>query len=204
MAAEKKIYSIVLMGDAASGKTSLSTKYLRDTFSEDYKKTTTVDFEIVKFPKAELQLWDTPGASEDISLRGLTLITADACILVFDLTRKESFDNLTTFLGEIRKATSNLPIMLVGTKLDLHQQRVVSKTDAINFVKEYNLTGYKEVSAAIDVDFQQTFNNIIKKINDTLTPSSTATTPMWASDKKAITPDSTGATCSAPNPCRIS
>lgn len=206
MAAEKKtLYQIIVMGDANSGKTSLIEKYIKNSFDETYKPSTMADYQTVEYPSTTVQLWDTPGNAKDEMIRALPLTFANACVLVFDITNQTSFENLTTWLAEIRKTKSTLPIMLVGTKLDLYTQRVVSNTDAAAFVGQYNLIGYREISVKIDEDFHKTFNAIIKRIGEALSPPSKAASDLWTTDKKPIAPSSPGAKCSVSKPleCRI-
>lgn len=114
---------IVLVGHFGVGKTSLVRRYVDSAFSEDYLvtlgvqvKKKTVD---LKEGSVNLIIWDLEGKTSVADMRGSYLLGSDAFIYVFDLTRPVTFDNLSENLDHLKSNYPEVPIELVGNKVDL-------------------------------------------------------------------------------------
>ena len=93
-----KTFKVMLLGDAGVGKSSLLSKYAKNVFDDSYNVTLGFDFitidKVISEKSFRLQLWDTVGQERYRSLGALYYRGADACIFVFDLTKKQTFTAL--------------------------------------------------------------------------------------------------------------
>ena len=126
------IFKVALIGDSATGKTSILLRFIDDYFTEDTKSTIGVDFKIVSLllePKvhAKMQIWDTCGSERFKSLTSSFIKTCSAFILVFDLTRTSTFQNIEHWIRTIKENTSPKFLILIGNKSDLVEQRALNK-----------------------------------------------------------------------------
>merc|ERR1711883_12435 len=102
---KKVLLKVIILGDSGVGKTSLMNQYVNRKFSNQYKATIGADFLTKDITlddnrQVTLQIWDTAGQERFQSLGVAFYRGADACILVFDLTAKKSFENLDTWREE--------------------------------------------------------------------------------------------------------
>ena len=101
--AHKYLFRICLLGDAAVGKTSLLTRFCDDSFKENYNNTIGVDFRMVtlKFKNiiSKLHIWDTAGQERFRSLALNYLNNSHGFIFVYDITNKQSFNNVINWIN---------------------------------------------------------------------------------------------------------
>lgn len=149
---------IVVVGDSGVGKTCLLIRFVRDIFDEECQPTLGVEF-LTKIVQTEqhriqLQLWDTAGQELFRSVtRGYYRGSAGA-LLVFDLTNRDSFDNITSWLTDIRNvARADVVTLLIGNKADLADKRQVSTEEAEAFAKANGMQ-YFETSAKTGANIQ--------------------------------------------------
>jgi small GTP-binding protein len=142
---------VVVVGDSGVGKTCFLIRFVRDMFDEESQPTLGVEFltKIVQTDRhrIQLQLWDTAGQELFRSVtRGYYRGSAGA-LLVFDLTSRDSFENIGRWLQDIRDvARSDVVALLIGNKSDLADQRVVTTEEASEFAKGHSMQ-YFETSA---------------------------------------------------------
>ena len=149
-----KTCRLLIIGDSSVGKTSLITRYTNGTFKEEYLATVGLDYnskdEVFNNETIHIKLWDTAGQERFKSLTQNYFRNAEGVLLVYDVTKTESFDNLRDWISSIKKnmETKNifLPLIIVGNKVDMEDSREISKEDAENFAKENNYK-YFETSA---------------------------------------------------------
>lgn len=139
---------IVVLGDAAVGKTSLIVRYVKGVFNPGYIITLGVNFftQDVTIQDKTLRyiIWDTAGQERFGPVRKKYYLGARAAVLVFDLTNLQSFEHINFWIKEIEGICGEIPMILVGNKADLNP---VVKQDAIQeFASRHNLT-YIETSA---------------------------------------------------------
>ena len=167
----KKI-SLVVIGDTGVGKSCLLLQFVDRRFSSVHDLTIGVDFGSriidINNEKIKLQIWDTAGQESFRSIARSYYRDAAGCLLVFDVTRKESFNHLDKWLQETRQfANPNIAITIVGNKADLNAKRVVRYEEAKNFATEMGLT-YVEASAksadGVDEAFRITATAILDRI----------------------------------------
>ena len=140
---------LVFVGDAGVGKTSIILSIKEQDFNPLLESSIAVDFfqkEIIyKEEKYILNIWDTAGQEKYRSLIPNYLHGANFIFLVFDVTKEDSFNHLEQWKKYILNIVEAI-IIIVGNKIDLKDNRKISKEDAENFCTKNNLK-YFEVSA---------------------------------------------------------
>ncbi|CAI0459400.1 unnamed protein product [Linum tenue] len=118
----------------------------------------------------KLQIWDTAGQESFRSITRSYYRGAAGALLVYDITRRETFNHLASWLEDARQhANSNMTIMLIGNKCDLAHRRAVSAEEGEQFARENGLV-FMEASAKTAQNVEEAFINtagkIYKKIED--------------------------------------
>ena len=139
MLESRNVLNILLLGDAGVGKSSLLSRFLNQK-SSGSKPTMGVDYfdRVIAVSGAEVdaRFWDTAGAERFRSLSEAYFPIGSGILLVFDVTSKNSFDNLKYWIERIReKCREGIPILIVANKIDLEDKRVVSDAEAIDYSK---------------------------------------------------------------------
>ncbi len=161
---------VVLIGDSGVGKSSILLRYTDDRFSDHQPTTIGVDFktkyETVQGKRLKVALWDTAGQERFRTLTTTYYRGAQGAILVFDVTRQDTFTNLNTWLEQLESAdTSRGTVkLLIGNKVDL-PNRVVSFEEAELLAKSKGMI-YIETSAKTKKGISETFEEMIHKIGD--------------------------------------
>ncbi len=149
------LFKSIVVGDGGVGKTALTLRFSKGFFTEDYKMTIGVDFHVKTIEldteegpiRCKLQLWDTGGQERFSSIRPMYYRGSLGAVLVFDLTNSSSFEHLPQWIEEVRaNIKSEIPLLLVGNKSDLIDQRMISIEEINQFTKDFNLY-YMETSA---------------------------------------------------------
>ena len=163
-------YKIILVGNSSVGKTCLLMRAVNNKFTENYQATIGFEFLLIYFQvnnvKIKLQIWDTCGQEIYRSLiQGFYRNTA-ATIIVFSKTDKRSFENLDSWVKDVKNNTEQeIPIFLVGNKCDVDSQSIeVTKEEGEQFMKQYNLKYYSDVSAKTGYRVLDTFEEVAKTV----------------------------------------
>ncbi len=162
---------LITAGDYAVGKTSLVKRFLGQGFSLDYGATVGVECIQKSYKDKEghfvdLSIWDLAGQILYRDLAKDYARGADLIIIVYDVTRKESFDNVegwykTIFdVVEAGKSKEITPCMIIGNKIDLRDRRVVTMDDGIKLSEKLDSL-YVETSAKENQGIDEAFNNLI-------------------------------------------
>lgn len=167
------LYKIILVGDATVGKTHLLSRYIRGSLPSVAKATIGVEFATRTIPLAiggtvKAQIWDTAGQERYRSITSAHYRRSAGAILVYDVTKKKTFLNVSKWLEEIRQnADTDIVIMLVGNKVDLVEEneskRKVTYEQGANFAKENNLF-FAEASAVSKLNVKHIFENLLQEI----------------------------------------
>ncbi|MHA2425141.1 MAG: Rab family GTPase [Candidatus Thorarchaeota archaeon] len=108
--------------------------------------------------RVKLLVWDLAGQERFDFIRTSYYKGSKGALLVFDVTRKSTWKELPRWLEEIDSALGQrVPIVLLANKVDLVEERVISKEDALQFIKEENLNGYLETSALNGLNIDEAF-----------------------------------------------
>jgi small GTP-binding protein len=142
-----KLVKIVLVGDSGSGKTSLLAKFSDNIFQESFMSTIGIDFKIRTIQTngkiVKLQIWDTAGQERFRSITTCYYRGANAIIIVCDVTDINSFDNIEkTWLKEVKKLETPPYIVIVGTKIDKINKRIVTDEQIKTLCEKYNMPYY--------------------------------------------------------------
>lgn len=161
-------YKICVFGDSGVGKTTFINRYLTNKFYENIKSTLGAAIHIklldIENGKVTLQVWDFGGEEK---FKFLIPSYAQGCsggIFIFDLTNYESLINVINWLPEFRKVSKNFPILMVGSKLDLKEERVCNKEEALDLMELHKLHNYLECSSKTGDNVQTIFSLLLKEI----------------------------------------
>ena len=162
-----KSSKLVVMGDVSVGKTSILTRYIKDTFDQFSESTIGAAFftKKVTAPTGEninLEIWDTAGQERYDSLLPMYYRGANIILFVFDLNNANSFSNLRTrWLDIINQSGMNSIFFLVGDKCDLQQN--IQDEDVINLLLDYDDVEYFKISAKNNEGLDELFTGIVEK-----------------------------------------
>jgi small GTP-binding protein len=167
------VFKVILTGPAAVGKTSILQRFVHNTFSESYSLTIGVDFlsktvELEDGESARLTIWDIGGQKRFEFMRSKFYNGANGALLVYDLTREETFEKVKESLEVLRREAGNdVDFILVGNKLDLIESvgRVISPEKAKNFAEDQG-SFYIETSAKTGDSVEEAFVKLTQKMAD--------------------------------------
>lgn len=166
------LFKYIIIGDTGVGKSCLLLQFADRRFRPDHDLTIGVEFGSrlvnVDSKDIKLQIWDTAGQESFRSITRSYYRGAAGAILVYDVTRRESFTHLTSWLNDASEfGNPDMSVMLVGNKCDLDSRRTVSTEEGMKFAKDHNLL-FLEVSAKtghnVDSTFEDTARHIYGKI----------------------------------------
>lgn len=142
---------IVVIGDGASGKTSLCSRFSQEQFGKSYKQTIGLDFFMkrIQLPgnvHATLQIWDIGGQTIGGPMLDKYVYGAHGALIVYDITNQASFDNLEDWVNTVRKFTSEQEkpphLALVANKTDLEHMRAVKIDKHMKFAEKYQMSSH--------------------------------------------------------------
>lgn len=181
--AEKRIISaymikLVLIGDAAVGKTSIRQRYLGKGFEREHLTTLGADFAAITKDVSDFQIkyqiWDLAGQPMFKNVRPRFFKGCFGALAVFDVTRRETFFNLTNWIEELYQYSGRgvIPVIILANKMDLVDEQEVSIEEAQEFVDELNKKTkehaienfFLETSALTGLNIDQSFEIIGKYI----------------------------------------
>ncbi|KAK8573710.1 hypothetical protein V6N13_009798 [Hibiscus sabdariffa] len=162
------LFKVVLIGDSGVGKSNLLSRFTKNEFSLESKSTIGVEFATrsirVDDKVVKAQIWDTAGQERYRAITSAYYRGAVGALLVYDVTRRVTFENVERWLKELRAHTdSNTVIMLVGNKADLRHLRAVSSEDATAFAEREN-TFFMETSALESLNVDNAFTEVLTQI----------------------------------------
>ncbi|KAK0148251.1 Ras-related protein Rab-28 [Merluccius polli] len=139
---------LVVIGDGASGKTSLATRFAQEAFGKQYKQTIGLDFFLKRITlpgnlNVTLQVWDIGGQTLGGKMLDKYVYGAHGVLLVYDITNYQSFENLEDWFGMVKKANEESQVQplvcLVGNKIDMEHMRTVKSDKHQRFCQENGL-----------------------------------------------------------------
>jgi small GTP-binding protein len=162
---------VLLTGAAAVGKTSLVQRFIKNRFQQNYKLTVGVDIltKDVEFKPTEfatLSIWDIGGQQRFEFIRSTFYKGAAGALLVFDLTREQTYTETRKWLTEIRQFTDQkIPFVLIGNKVDLLEDvgEVIDRREARNFAENEGSI-YIETSAKTGENVDEAFTELTRRI----------------------------------------
>lgn len=167
------LFKILLIGNSGVGKSSLLLRFTAGKF-DDLAPTIGVDFKVKQInfrgKQVKLTIWDTAGQERFRTLTSTYYRGAQGIILVYDVTRRATFTDLSdAWLKEVERFSTNKDCikMLIGNKVDLEESaRVVTKKEGIAFARQHGCL-FLEASAKTSINVQRCFDELLHKIMDT-------------------------------------
>ncbi|GMP29439.1 hypothetical protein CsSME_00004544 [Camellia sinensis var. sinensis] len=168
------LFKYIIIGDTGVGKSCLLLQFTDKRFQPVHDLTIGVEFGArmvtIDGRPIKLQIWDTAGQESFRSITRSYYRGAAGALLVYDITRRETFNHLASWLEDARQhANPNMSIMLIGNKCDLAHRRAVSKEEGEQFAKENGLL-FLEASARtaqnVEEAFIKTAAKILQKIQE--------------------------------------
>ena len=178
------LIKLAIIGDSNVGKSNFLFKFIEGQFSPLHVATIGFDYKsrIVTLPeskkKVKLQIWDTAGQEKYMSINKNLFQRVQGVILMYDITKRETFERLDLWLNLIKQMTNDIPIVLVGNKLDqednIENGRIVEYSEGEDFARDNDFEFF-EASAMdgtnIDKVFSSIGEKIIKNLQDDRMPS---------------------------------
>ena len=137
-------FKFILVGDTAVGKTSIIGRFVENRFDPNHEYTVGIEFAcrnvILNNKVIKLQIWDTAGQEEFKAITRSYYRSSAAALVVFDITRKESFRNVARWVEDVKNnSNKDVILVLIGNKCDLVQERMVSKEEAFKLARDYDM-----------------------------------------------------------------
>ncbi|XWS47279.1 hypothetical protein CRYUN_Cryun14cG0138700 [Craigia yunnanensis] len=168
------LFKYIIIGDTGVGKSCFLLQFTDKRFQPVHDLTIGVEFgaRMITFENKpiKLQIWDTAGQESFRSITRSYYRGAAGALLVYDITRRETFNHLAGWLEDARQhANANMTVMLIGNKCDLAHRRAVTTEEGEQFAKEHGLI-FMEASAKtaqnVEEAFISTATKIYRKIQD--------------------------------------
>ena len=167
---EESIYKVLLLGDTTVGKTCFLLKYTDKTFIDEHMTTIGLDYRLKTLKlkdgkEIKLQIWDTAGQERFRTITKSYYKGSEGILLIYDVTKRESFENVKTWVSQIREEVSKSSVIyVVGNKIDLEDTRKVTTEEGVNLAKELELP-FKEASAKNGINIDETFYDLAEMID---------------------------------------
>ena len=162
------LFKYIIIGDASVGKSNLLLRFAYGEFREEYQVTIGVEFGAknvkIKDQTYRIQIWDTTGQEKFRSISRNYYKSSVCALLVYDITKRESFNNINTWIEECKNQTAKtILLVLVGNKLDLSDQRQVSVEEGQELADKLGIPFF-ESSAKTGKNVNQIFQNSAEEI----------------------------------------
>ncbi|KAK4259710.1 hypothetical protein QN277_006016 [Acacia crassicarpa] len=162
------LFKVVLIGDSGVGKSNLLSRFTKNEFSLQSKSTIGVEFATrsirVDNKVVKAQVWDTAGQERYRAITSAYYRGAIGALLVYDVTRHVTFENVGRWLKEMRDhSDANIVVMLIGNKADLRHLRAVSTEDSKAFAEQESIF-FMETSALESMNVEDAFMEVLTQI----------------------------------------
>lgn len=163
------LIKIVIIGDSGVGKSNYLYRFVEGRFISvheatigfDYKSKTSVLPKSKK--KVKFQIWDTAGQEKYMSINKNLFQRVQGIILMYDITKQKTFNNLGRWMDSINELAGGIPLILVGNKIDLIDERNVPKEKGEQFARDNNIKFF-ESSGKSGVNVEDSFNYLGEQI----------------------------------------
>jgi len=161
-------YKLVVVGGGGVGKSALTIQFIQSHFVQDYDPTIEDSYRkqcVIDDKVAHLDILDTAGQEEFSAMREQYMRTGEGFLLVFSVTDRASFDEISRFHTQILrvKDKDEFPMILVGNKSDLEDERLVSTAEGQEFARKLRIP-YLESSAKQRINVDASFHDLVRAI----------------------------------------
>ena len=174
MKIQKEIIKLGTLGESKVGKTNLSNVFIGNKFDDEELSTIGVGNLIKKIDikykekskSISLKIWDTAGQERFKSVATQYIKSCDGLLIVYAVNDRTSFEKIEEWLKEVeeKKNTNNkVPLVLIGNKIDLENERVVSKEEGEKLAEKYNIEFF-ECSAKKGINVNEAFQYLVKMV----------------------------------------
>ena len=160
------IFKVLLLGNSDVGKSSLLLRFVDSVWNDAFVPTIGVDFKVktldINNQKVKMQIWDTAGQERFRTVVSTYFRGAHGILLLYDVTNKDSFKNLESWLIEIEKnAKEKVLKILIGNKCDLTEDREISEEEGKAFALRNGME-FMETSAKMNTNVSEAFETLAK------------------------------------------
>jgi small GTP-binding protein len=162
------VFKILLAGDGGVGKTTLLRRYVNGVFDESTIQTVGVDFFLKEMhfedlnASCTLQLWDLGGQERFRHILESFVMGARGALLLFDLTNMPKIETILNWVNIVRSHDINLPILFVGTKLDLSDLIAVDDNSALDIKNTFKMIDFLKTSSKTGHNVELVFETMSK------------------------------------------
>jgi len=162
-------YKLVVLGSGGVGKSALTVQFVQGIFVEKYDPTIEDSYRKqieVDEQNCMLEILDTAGTEQFTAMRDLYMKNGQGFILVYSITAQSTFNDLTDIKDQILrvKDVPDVPMVLVGNKCDLEDERVVGKDQGQGLANDWRVR-FMEASAKKKINVNQIFFDLVRQIN---------------------------------------
>ena len=160
---------IITLGDTGVGKTNFILRFIEDKFLPNHVSTFGIDYkcknvELENGNKIRFKIFDTAGQERFRSISTNYVKKANGILLMYDITSQESFNNIEKWMETIKQNSGNkMVIVLIGTKCDMIEQRVIEKESGEDLAQRYGIHFF-ETSSKDNINIQKAFYDVAEQI----------------------------------------
>ena len=164
------LIKVVIIGNSGVGKSCMLTRFADQTYTDEYISTIGVDFKIrtvyIDDKVVKLQLWDTAGQERFRTITTSYYRGAQGIVIVYDVCDRDSFNQVPSWLTEVKRyAQGDVPMLLVGNKVDLKNQIQVNSEEGKELAERSGML-FVETSAKSNINITQAFLKLAREIKD--------------------------------------
>jgi GTP-binding nuclear protein Ran len=160
-------FKLVLVGDGGTGKTTFVKRHLTGEFEKKYIATLGVEVHPMAFftnhGQIKFNVWDTAGQEKLGGLRDGYYIGGHCGVIMFDVCSRITYSNVPKWYKDLTRVCENIPIVLVGNKVDVKDRKVKAKQ--ITFHRKKNLQ-YYDISAKSNYQFEKPFVWLLRRLTN--------------------------------------
>lgn len=163
-------YKLVVVGGGGVGKSALTIQLIQSHFVDEYDPTIEDSYRkqvVIDDKVTILDILDTAGQEEYSAMREQYMRTGEGFLLVYSVTSRTSFDELLTYYQQIQRVKDSdyVPVLIVGNKSDLEEERQVSYEDGLHMAQQMSAP-FLETSAKQAINVEEAFYTLVRLVRD--------------------------------------